>query len=175
MGGGQVIAALVRLNPNGSLDTSFSDDGRAPVRHNQATVSPGNQAVAVQPDGRIVMFGGAGGLFVSRYTADGRFDPSFSSDGYAEPLAGPSRAIFSAGLLQDSRFVAVGTVSDPETYRIDFLAARVLGGDDPPASETPGSRRAGPGDIADTARSRLRAGTPALGRTRLSAHCKDAR
>jgi uncharacterized delta-60 repeat protein len=74
---------LARLKLDGSLDTSFSDDGKA-------NLSVGGQdrggAAALQPDGKIVVVGDTIGTSTSdfvvlRSTADGVIDPTFDDDG----------------------------------------------------------------------------------------------
>jgi uncharacterized delta-60 repeat protein len=77
--------ALARYNDNGTLDTSFSGDGKVTT-----DLSPGNDwafSVAVQSDDRIVAAGHAdreGGRFaVVRYNDDGTLDTTFSGDGKA--------------------------------------------------------------------------------------------
>jgi uncharacterized delta-60 repeat protein len=75
--------AVARYLPDGSLDSSFADDGRA-------LVDVGGKAsaedVAVQPDDRVVIAGfccrgpGRRGVVV-RLTADGALDPEFAGDG----------------------------------------------------------------------------------------------
>jgi uncharacterized delta-60 repeat protein len=68
---------LVRLNTDGSPDTSFDGDGRKPLV--PATGDFGYD-VLVQPDGRLVLIGGGqgSGFLVSRLTPDGSFDESFA-------------------------------------------------------------------------------------------------
>ena len=76
---------LTRYNPNGSIDTSFSGDGK------QTTTLGRAEAAALQPDGKIVAVGnggdGRGGrnnfsdFTVARYNPDGSLDRSFSGDG----------------------------------------------------------------------------------------------
>jgi uncharacterized delta-60 repeat protein len=72
-----VSALLMRYNPDGSLDTSFSGDGIA-------TFSSGYfmNAMAIQADGKIVITGRTGGgldtsLVTFRFNADGSFDNTF--------------------------------------------------------------------------------------------------
>jgi uncharacterized delta-60 repeat protein len=67
---------LVRLNVDGSPDTSFDGDGRKPLP--LATGDFGYD-VLVQPDGKLVLIGGGvgSGFLVSRLTLDGSFDGSF--------------------------------------------------------------------------------------------------
>lgn len=102
--------AVVRYHPNGTLDTSFSTDGKVvtPVGSNFAFVG----AVLVQPDGKIVIVGGAGvnNLFtLVRYDANGSLDLAFGVNGIVQQsIFGP--AWFNDGLLQpDGKIVAVGT------------------------------------------------------------------
>ena len=50
--------ALARYNPNGSLDTSFSGDGRQTTDfYDEYGDAGGATAVALQPDGKIVVVG----------------------------------------------------------------------------------------------------------------------
>jgi uncharacterized delta-60 repeat protein len=95
-----------RFLADGSSDPSFSDDG---IQVTQVRGGGAAHAVAVQPDGRIVIAGnsaalrpaakarlegvaGRGGLertgVVVRLLADGRLDPSFSGDGIVEKRFG---------------------------------------------------------------------------------------
>lgn len=77
--------ALARYNVDGSLDTSFSGDGR--VATDFFGSFDGIEAVALQPDGKIVAAGGAftpGGaaqFALARYNADGTPDFTFGSSG----------------------------------------------------------------------------------------------
>ena len=71
--------ALVRYNPDGSLDRSFGSGGKVLTRF------VGNaqaQAVAIQRDGSIVAAGGGAGYFaLARYSASGTLDPTFGTAG----------------------------------------------------------------------------------------------
>ena len=77
--------ALARYNPDGSLDTSFSGDGRQTTDFG----GPGDAAngVALQGDGKIVAVGfscvGVGhyNFALARYNPNGALDASFSGDG----------------------------------------------------------------------------------------------
>jgi uncharacterized delta-60 repeat protein len=75
--------AVARYNPDGSLDTSFSADGKVTT-----PVLPGDdgaQAVAIQQDGKIVVAGGTPAVpsagTVVRYLPDGSLDTTFGSGG----------------------------------------------------------------------------------------------
>src|SRR5262249_26037062 len=79
-----IARAVARLNADGSVDTSFGNQG--------VTVSmPGTFAtdVAVQPDGKIIAVLGTGGNAATerpiavRFNADGSLDTGFGSNGIA--------------------------------------------------------------------------------------------
>ena len=78
--------AMARLNTDGSLDTSFTGDGRKWIDLSGGGDDAG-AAVAIQSDGSIVVVGytkGSGGdddFAVARVTPNGSLDYSFSSDG----------------------------------------------------------------------------------------------
>jgi uncharacterized delta-60 repeat protein len=73
-------AAVVRVNADGSLDTTFSDDGVAYFAWPGGTQqNPNTGGMVIQPDGKIVVAGGhydsAGSYFdLARLNADGTFD-----------------------------------------------------------------------------------------------------
>jgi uncharacterized delta-60 repeat protein len=73
--------AAARYMPNGAPDASFSGDGVTRA----GFIDPnglGGQAVALQPNGRIVVAGGQNGEFtLARFSAHGSLDQSFSGDG----------------------------------------------------------------------------------------------
>lgn len=76
---------LARFNADGSLDATFSGDGRQTTDFGGLD---GAEGVAVQGDGKIVAvgtgatsFGAAGDFAVARYNANGSLDSSFSADG----------------------------------------------------------------------------------------------
>jgi uncharacterized delta-60 repeat protein len=69
--------ALARLNPDGTIDRSFGQEGFVIDRR-----LPTFQALAQEADGRIV--GAAvGGVRLGRYLADGTSDPTFAEGGVA--------------------------------------------------------------------------------------------
>jgi uncharacterized delta-60 repeat protein len=81
--------AVARLTTVGQLDVSFDGDGRLTTDFLPGTDDgyDAAQALLVQPDGRIVVGGGAVSNAVSvdfavaRYLTDGSLDPTFSNDG----------------------------------------------------------------------------------------------
>jgi uncharacterized delta-60 repeat protein len=81
--------ALVRLNTDGSLDNSFSTDGKATVSFDYGgTGDDRASGIAIQPDGRIVIVGdakvandGRSDFAMARLTTSGDLDTTFSVDG----------------------------------------------------------------------------------------------
>jgi uncharacterized delta-60 repeat protein len=78
--------ALARYTMNGTLDPSFSDDGRVTTDIGGGSDDHAS-SVAVAADGRIVAGGNSRGgtvghpFALTRYRPDGRLDRSFSGDG----------------------------------------------------------------------------------------------
>jgi uncharacterized delta-60 repeat protein len=69
-----------RLNPDGSIDTSFGQGGAVAVDLDGGTGGP--YSLALQPDGRIVVFGFAGhDQILARLNPDGSLDGSFGVGG----------------------------------------------------------------------------------------------
>jgi uncharacterized delta-60 repeat protein len=120
--------ALVRYNPDGSLDASFGNGGKvltdfAPGSRDVAT------ALALQPDGQIVAAGwsdasGSQDFALTRYTPDGSLDVTFGTDGKLLTDFGyaTSDATFGIALQSDGKIIAAGgSVAD---YRFAFSLAR---------------------------------------------------
>lgn len=79
-------AVVVRYNPDGSLDTSFSGDGKVVFEFSEGANYP--EQVFQQSDGKVVVEGwyvddrvGVSGRAVARFNADGTPDTSFFGDG----------------------------------------------------------------------------------------------
>ncbi|MBK8464683.1 MAG: InlB B-repeat-containing protein [Chloracidobacterium sp.] len=115
---------IVRLNTNGSLDTSFDGDGI--VTTDFGFYARAN-SVVIQPDGRIVAGGyGEGDFALARYNADGLLDTTFDGDGKVSTAILSSTDVINAVALQpDGRIVAAG-YSDNGTSGTenDFAVAR---------------------------------------------------
>lgn len=99
--------AVVRLDPNGSLDQTFGHGGLAAVRIGSASIA---NAVALQPDGKIVVGGTAldGGLrfAAARLNLDGSIDQTFGSGGVAE--LGPPAVDWGMSLQRNGDIVLAG-------------------------------------------------------------------
>jgi uncharacterized delta-60 repeat protein len=97
--------ALVRYNPDGSLDTSFGGDGLVVTDVGFARV----RALAFQTDGKILAAGdGSSGSVLVRYNPDGSLDTSFDGDG----LVTVESIIIAAAVQSDGRIVVGGGAGD---------------------------------------------------------------
>jgi uncharacterized delta-60 repeat protein len=111
---------LLRLTARGRLDSSFGNGGK--VLTDVASWSEAS-AVAVQPDGRIVVAGTGGRDFaLLRYASDGRLDPGFGSSGKVVTTFAITRErgcadcethdsddeVFSLAIQQDGKLVLAG-------------------------------------------------------------------
>jgi uncharacterized delta-60 repeat protein len=89
--------ALAKLRHDGSLDTTFGNDGvvRTPVRGFGGVVD-----ILPASGGRLVVVGGSsGGLVVARYRPNGALDTTFAHDG-VRVLALPEETVTEAAALQ---------------------------------------------------------------------------
>ena len=95
-----------RLSPDGTLDASFNPGANGPV-----------QALAVQPDGKILiggaftMLGGGGtgttpGNFIGRVNSDGSVDPTFNLDSFIG--TGPNGSVGSIVVQPDGKILVGG-------------------------------------------------------------------
>jgi uncharacterized delta-60 repeat protein len=129
--------AVARYNIDGTLDVSFEGDGMALVDFGSEASA---RAVALQPDGRIVLAGwvshpvGAGccvsDFALARLTSAGALDNSFGSDGRAVtdflPGADNGHDAAQAVLVQaDGRILAAGA-GVAGVVSVDFAVARYL-------------------------------------------------
>ena len=161
--GGKIVAVgrggpgsdfeLARYNPNGSLDTSFSGDGKQTTNFGAVDGATG---VALQGGGRIVAVGGAGpgsDFALARYNLNGSLDPSFSGDGKQTTDFGGSDGATGVALEGGGKIVAVGGGALPLRARplqLQRVARRELLGrrqadDRLRGGQRPGKRGGGPG------------------------------
>lgn len=97
--GGDTRMVLVRIKPDGTLDSTFGEDGLAVVNAVAGGGTETARAVAVQSDGKIVIAGHAehdpdsdfpdADLVVARFDGDGQLDETFGNDGIAIIDLGP--------------------------------------------------------------------------------------
>jgi uncharacterized delta-60 repeat protein len=103
--------AVWRVNSNGSPDLTFDGDG---VR----TIDSGGfelgQALAIQPDGKIVVVGSTsigGNAAVYRLNPSGSLDPTFDGDGAKGIDSGGFEAGYAVAIQPDNKIVVAGHTS----------------------------------------------------------------
>lgn len=83
--GGDEQFTVVRYSITGTLDTSFGNGGVVTTTPSQFGVPGGGGFnalnVVFEPDGRIVVVGGYGGILLARYSATGTLDATFGTGG----------------------------------------------------------------------------------------------
>jgi uncharacterized delta-60 repeat protein len=122
-------AALVRFNPNGSLDTSFNGSGKVTTPIGSADNAA--YALALQPDGKLLAAGrswsGSSYDFaLARYNSNGSLDTSFNGSGKVTTAMGAGSDNANAIALQpDGKPVVAGYSHNGSKF--DFALARYVG------------------------------------------------
>jgi uncharacterized delta-60 repeat protein len=104
---------VMRFNGDGTLDRTFGrggPDGDGIVRTDVRPAISAGRAVAVQPDGKVIVSDPEFGLI--RHNADGTLDTTFGPDGtgiVVAPISGPFSGVGAVALLPDGRILAAGT------------------------------------------------------------------
>lgn len=118
--------ALVRYNTDGSLDATFGQGGNVTTDFFGDIDEP--FAVAIQPDGRIVVVGsalnteGITNFALARYNADGSLDSTFGSGGKVTTDFSGNGSISDAALQADGKIVVAGEAGSSGLG--DFALAR---------------------------------------------------
>src|SRR5262249_8567951 len=107
--------AVARYNADGSLDPTFGTGGEAAVPF---TDTVNVAAVAVQPDGKVVVAGTLSNFSINavnadfllaRFTAAGALDPTFDGDGLLTTDFGGTDNLAALLVQPDGKLVAAGT------------------------------------------------------------------
>ncbi|TQV74973.1 hypothetical protein FLL45_08500 [Aliikangiella marina] len=117
---------LARFNSDGSLDTTFDNDGVL-----STAIGTSNDylySVLEQTDGKIVVVGYADNLssvsevFVARYNSNGSLDTTFDSDGIVTTPAGLADS-YGYNIVQqsDGKLIVAGTSEDAAFYNITLV------------------------------------------------------
>lgn len=110
---GQAHTNIVRLNPDGSVDTNFN------ARVEMVPIPPRVNALAIQPDGKIIIGGrfysvnGAARSAMARLNSDGSLDAEFKLQA---PLAGD---VFAVALQADGKVLVGSYQSSQGVFRIN--------------------------------------------------------
>ena len=99
---------LARYNTDGSLDASFGSGGEVTTDFGNHTDDQAS-AMALQPDGKILVGGGSGGRFaLARYNPDGTLDPTFGTEGTVITAFGGGESAAALALQPDGKIVVAG-------------------------------------------------------------------
>ena len=99
--------AMVRCNPDGSLDTSFGDAGS--VITGVASWNKQLHSVAIQGDGKLLAVGNdENDIVLIRYNSDGSLDTAFGGDGIVTTSAGYFSYGSSVALQGDGKILVAG-------------------------------------------------------------------
>jgi uncharacterized delta-60 repeat protein len=123
---------VMRLNADGTLDTTFGANGI--VTTNVSDYGEYGYAVTIQPDGKLVVAGevSIGGTdvqaLVLRYNSDGGLDGTFGNSGifqYSDPADGWDKA-YGVTLQADGKVVVTGSTSTQSALALtDLLVLRL--------------------------------------------------
>jgi uncharacterized delta-60 repeat protein len=116
--------ALARLNKDGSLDQTFGDRGKTT---SQIGAGPDVNALAIQPDGKLIVAGAAldsqkqtlSRAFLARYDPGGRIDIGFGQKGIVfSSDRGFSNSFYGIDLQMDGKIIAAGASYDSRQSNI---------------------------------------------------------
>ena len=121
---------LARYQANGMLDAAFGSNGKviSPI----GLSNDYGQALALQPDGKIVVAGYCDGVSnndfcLARYQANGTLDTSFGSSGTViSPIGSSYDWAYAIALQPDGKIVVAGECWNGSNF--DFCLARYQGG-----------------------------------------------
>lgn len=129
---------LVRFNTDGTLDASFSGDGKAFIEFNLGGLNSDRALDAVQlPNGKLIVVGSVEvadsdtDIAVVRLNVDGSRDTSFDSDGrltFSFNLDATFRSEIASGVALDAngRILIAGAAANGGLSANDFAIARLL-------------------------------------------------
>ena len=137
-GGANNDFCIARLHPNGSRDASFGGPGGAGNGFFPLSIGAASDyayAVALQPDGKIVLAGQCAGInnydfCAARLNSDGTFDTSFVGPGgngngkFTLPVGPKDDAAYAIVLQPDGKIVLAGTCANAGDVN-EFCVARL--------------------------------------------------
>jgi uncharacterized delta-60 repeat protein len=118
---------VARFKPDGSADSTFSDDGWASTHIGGGYGEA--RGIALQPDGKIVAAGISLGVFygdltLARYHPHGDLDSTFGTDGIVALELGQVEEAWDVAIQPDGKIVALGSYRNPIVSADDFLLVR---------------------------------------------------
>ncbi len=133
--GKQLVSAIqvVRMNPDGTLDTTFNGSGTATLSFGTGAVG---EAVALQPDGKILVGGNANAsksglttdieFVVARLNANGTLDSTFGNTG--RKGVGGGIWAYNASSTATEFLRALAVVTDSSNHLTGIMVGGQLGG-----------------------------------------------
>jgi uncharacterized delta-60 repeat protein len=119
----QSVVTVMRINTDGSLDSSFGTNGRTILRSPLGEGYCAMQDIEIQPDGRILTTGYAYSgsvvtytnvFMIARFMSNGQFDSSFGGDGIVTPDVAPGEEHSVALAVQnDGKIIVAGNIGAP--------------------------------------------------------------
>ena len=132
--------AVMRFNANGSLDTTFGQQGRSLIKFSGGADEDVVTALALQGNGRIVAAGSATNratgaahqdFFVGRWNADGSVDTTFGEQGLkVAQVSTVEDGAYAVAVEISGNILAGGYTSRPNVAPHDFALLRLLGDPD---------------------------------------------
>lgn len=123
LGLGSNLMVLIRYNSNGSVDTSFGNDG---IVTTLITYHDACYSLAQQQDGKIIALNGGDGVIddviLVRYNYDGTIDSTFGNNGILITDLGAQEDVSSVKLQNDGKILVSGKTGHPNAW--DFLIIR---------------------------------------------------
>ena len=120
---------VARYNANGTLDNTFSGDGRFTMEFVGPSAGGAAHGLALQADGRIVIVGSSGIDFaVARLNSNGTLDTTFgpqSTGIVTADFGGGNESATAVAVLSDGRIVVAGvtTVADRRVFAWDYFTS----------------------------------------------------
>ena len=117
--------AIVRFDPDGSLDHTYGADGVARMPLDSFGGSP--YSMALQPDNKLVVAGIASHpneMFLVRFDNRGTPDPTFGTGGRVSTRAGRESVGLGMALQPDGRIILVGSTT-PQAGSVEQVSAAV--------------------------------------------------
>ncbi len=116
--------ALVRYDTDGSLDSTFSGDGKVTTPVGDDTDYA--YSVAIQSDGKIIVAGASysyknSDFALVRYNTNGSLDMTFDGNGKVITNLGGYDSIYSVAIQRDSKIIAAGHKDNGSNYNFALL------------------------------------------------------
>jgi uncharacterized delta-60 repeat protein len=128
------LCSSLKSQPAGTLDLTFNATGKVVYDKDKTDLY---QDVKVQPDGKIVAVGTSytptysSVIEVTRYLADGSFDPAFGTGGHFNYSMGVETGAYKCIIKENGKILICGYTTDYATYGLLILQLNEEGTPDP--------------------------------------------